>query len=1070
MKNFFVFLFCLSFSLSLTARQRSSMELFSIAHSALNLTSSIKRAPLEDADSDSLRMLHRTEELAVIGYPEVGFAIVSTDEGNEPLLGYSLSEWRGIDNLPDGLYWWLEAVNAQLIRHNTAVKQQEYTRHHLPASSVEPLIQTQWGQREPYNHLIKYEKNGTTYQFVTGCVATSMAQVIKYYEYPAKGFGEHSYTLTFSDIGSIVLSANFAEHTYGYANMLNEYDYYSSQYSEEQKNAVSRLMHDCGIAVDMSYNGNASGAYAKDVPNALKKYFGYDEKCKIVYRNAYNDNEWVNLVFEELDEGRPVIYSGNDNISGGHSFIIDGYNSSGFVHVNWGWNGYYDGYYNINLLNPGSDSYSKNQTATIGIQPKKNNNIIYTLTLTSNNNLFGEVSGEGSYPEGTLVRILAKPKSGYQFMNWSDGNTNPERTITIKSNLTLKAEFDEEKWCRVNLSTTSPVRGNAIGSGKYIRGTKVTVEAVAYDGYRFFGWFNSKEIKHNENFTASSISGKNPWTFTITSDTALTAFIISEPKYKCTIDINNYSMGKIVIDDVDTVSKVSKNATALHLEALPYRGYDFIKWSDGNLQQKRSVMLSSDSTIVAIFDKKRTEYNIVVRVENESGGKICGRLADTGIDYSEPCLAYKTTLYSQGSKVQIKAIPNDDYEFVEWSDGKTDSERTITLSEGDVTLYAKFEKPAITNTYTLTINANDDYMGSVFGSGDYSDGESAVITAVANEGYHFAEWSDGNTQNPRTVIVTEDKTFTAVFIADEQCGTIETTDGITVWEDQLPYTWESVSFTTAGTETKTLQASDGCDSIVTFTLHVLYRNVTLKENEAVDYYTLFAQDYNGQRVNTATLDRQFTQGKWATLCLPFNVNKAMMMSLGLYNRVFEFRYAQQSDDKTIQVFFVPAQSIEAGKGYIVNPNAKLAEKTSFVFPNVTIDTDSDNGDITALTGYNDGTNRGNLFLVGTLRTGILQGSTTGNTYLGLRENKIYYPNITTGTSIRAYRGFFRSDVPVNAQRVRIIAEGETVTGLEVMKGEEDLHEALPARKYIDNGILYIERNGITYTAQGQRLE
>ena len=314
---------------------------------------------------------------------------------------------------------------------------------------------------------------------------------------------------------------------------------------------------------------------------------------------------------------------------------------------------------------------------------------------------------------------------------------------------------------------------------------------------------------------------------------------------------------------------------------------------------------------------------------------------------------------------------------------------------------------------------------------------------------------------------------TCVFIeVPEQCS-IETTDGATVWDNQLPYTWEGIAFTTAGTETKTLQASDGCDSTVTFTLRVRYHNITLQENETADYYTQFANDYNGHTVTTATLNRQFTQGKWATLCLPFNVNKAMMMSLGLYNRIFAFRYAQQLDDETIQVFFTPAQSIEAGKGYIVNPNAKLAAKTSFVFPNVTINTDSDNGDITALTGYNDGTNRGNLFLVGTLRTGILQGTTSGNTYLGLKDNQLYYPNTTSGTSIRAYRGFFRSDIPVNASSVRIIAEGESVTELEVVgtapsdwsdKSDND------AVKYIQNGVLYIFRNGKTYTAQGQLID
>ncbi len=367
--------------------------------------------------------------------------------------------------------------------------------------------------------------------------------------------------------------------------------------------------------------------------------------------------------------------------------------------------------------------------------------------------------------------------------------------------------------------------------------------------------------------------------------------------------------------------------------------------------------------------------------------------------------------------------------------GEVDSYRnasTIDFSKNGAVKYCKLERGRAvrlvqnSSTYTIALYtiATSATNGKVLGGGQYELNAIVSLTAIPDNGYSFIQWSDGNTDNPRDVIVTGDATYTAVFEKKE-----------------LP------------------------------------SDITLQENETADYYTQFAQDYNGQRVNTATLNRQFTQGKWATLCLPFNVNKAMMMSLGLYNRVFAFRYAQQLDDETIQVFFVPAQSIEAGKGYIVNPNAKLAAKTSFVFPNVTINTDSDNGDITALTGYNDGTNRGNLFLVGTLRTGILQGTTTGNTYLGLKDNQLYYPNSTSGTLMRAYRAVFRSDVPVNASRVRIIADGEPVTELEVTVDEQGRmdngqlqNNATPARKYLHNGLLFIERNGITYTAQGQRID
>ncbi len=463
------------------------------------------------------------------------------------------------------------------------------------------------------------------------------------------------------------------------------------------------------------------------------------------------------------------------------------------------------------------------------------------------------------------------------------------------------------------------------------------------------------------------------------------------------------------------------------------------------------------------YKENWTSYTSYIRCDGEAYNIRFLNYDGTELQNSE--VAYGETPVYTGATPTKPADAQYTYAFSGWTP-------EIVAVTGEATYTAQFTSTL--NKYAITFL---NYDGSELQSSEVAYGETPVYTgttptkpADAQYTYTFAGW------DKEVVAVTGDATYTAVFVSVVQCGTIETTDGITVWEDQLPYTWEGISFTTAGTETKTLQASDGCDSIVTFTLRVLYRNITLQENESADYYTQFANDYNGQRVTTATLNRQFTQGKWATLCLPFNVNKAMMMSLGLYNRVFAFRYAQQLDDETIQVFFTPAQSIEAGKGYIVNPNAKLAAKTSFVFPSVTINTDSDNGDITALTGYNDGTGRGNLFLVGTLRTGILQGSTTGNTYLGLKDNQLYYPNSTSGTLMRAYRAVFRSGTPVNASRVRIIADGEPVSELQVVGtapsdwSDKSDPSYTSARKYIENGILYIERNGITYTAQGQRLD
>ena len=408
------------------------------------------------------------------------------------------------------------------------------------------------------------------------------------------------------------------------------------------------------------------------------------------------------------------------------------------------------------------------------------------------------------------------------------------------------------------------------------------------------------------------------------------------------------------------------------------------------------------------------------------------------------------------------------------------------------------------NVCTLTVNV-EGYQYVYL----CQEGQNVTVTAVANEGYEFDRWTeDGNTEPVRTFMVTGNMTYTATFKqAVQEYNIIYKDKGGAAFSGVHASGYPTVH--TYGTATTLASATkqgynflgwflnpDCTGSAVTtlaanaytsdITLYASWEEVQpeqpeepdddelhiiLYEDKDADFYTDFSNKYNGKRATTVTYNRQFEQSKWSTLCLPFNVNNALISALKMSSRVYEFKYTKGDEQTGLTLYFAQAKKIEAGKGYIVNANAVLAQIKQFVFPGVVIDTESDINsgfDLTNVTGYNS---QGDVYLVGTLRTGLLIGSETGNRYMGLKNNKIYYPNVNEGTNILAYRGIFRSSVDINVQKVRIIvedAEGEQVSELEVVGSA--LEETKEVRKYIRNGVLYIERNGRHYTAQGAQVD
>lgn len=295
-----------------------------------------------------------------------GFVIIAGDDAVTPVLGYTSTGSFDAENLPDGLKDLLKSYERQIAAlGDNYVANQTATR---AAFTGEKLLKTaEWNQMAPFN---KYTPNN----YVTGCVATAGAIVMKHHGYPAKGTGSHSYTWK-----GKTLTANF-EHDYDWASMPAKYD----GTNDAAFDGVARLMADLGVAVEMQYAKDGSGASMEDLLTALKKYFGYSKYARLLAIADLGAEVWNDRLRAEIDANRPILYSAVDSNKGGHSFVIDGYKDESFS-VNWGWGGYCDGFYRIGALNPETggkplgDKYNLSQSAVFSLQPSDGEEVISNL-------------------------------------------------------------------------------------------------------------------------------------------------------------------------------------------------------------------------------------------------------------------------------------------------------------------------------------------------------------------------------------------------------------------------------------------------------------------------------------------------------------------------------------------------------------------------------------------------------------------------------------------------------------------------------------------------------------------
>ena len=453
-----------------------------------------------------------------------GFVIMSADDCVQPILGYSLTGRFVAENMPTNVSGWLQGYNDEIqyaIDNNmkanteTAKLWKDLMDGNSKAGKatvvVDALIQTTWDQDPGYNDLCPYDYNANQLT-VTGCAATAMAQIMRYWEYPSHGVGSNSYTPSaHPEYG--VQSVNFAQATYDWTAM----PLHSS--SAE----VAKLMYHCGVSVNMDYNIAANGgssAYNTSLVPAFKNYFNYKTTATLQWKDYYSGN-WTDLLKTELNAGRPIEYNGSGS-GGGHAFVCDGYDSSNYFHFNWGWSGSNDGFYSLSNLVPGSGgsgggsyNFTQSQSAVIGIEPKDctaSTPTNFNVTIEGRNailtwNAVANAASYSIYRDGLLIANTTN--TNYTDSNLSYGtyayyiksrDTNgaasaPTSTITVAiepvpTNLTVTQNgngavlnWSEPEWCLPSTDNEVLTYGDGSYSGRFGAGTAGSM--YIYFGHKY---------------------------------------------------------------------------------------------------------------------------------------------------------------------------------------------------------------------------------------------------------------------------------------------------------------------------------------------------------------------------------------------------------------------------------------------------------------------------------------------------------------------------------------------------------------------------------------------------------
>ncbi len=494
-----------------------------------------------------------------------GFIIVAAEDAINPILGYSFEGSYQAENQAPAFSDWMQRY-VQVIqkcrnenRQQTEAVASVWTKYAQPVAddakgetkSVAPLCTTRWDQGANYNYYCPAHASGPAGHCVTGCVATAMAQIMKYWNYPAQGMGSHSYEHPFYG----TLAVDFSQSVYDWTDMTN----YANSAS---KFAISELIYNCGVSVDMNYSPVSSGSFTPMAVDALKNYFHYRSTAQTLERSQYTAYDWRKIIMENLDDGKPILYSGSGG-EGGHAWVCDGYQDTTHFNMNWGWGGSNNGYFDLENISEFPDG----QDIVVGIIPYDGYYCTGTKVYTDKTRSFGDGSSYSYYWNNTDCDWLIQPAGASEI-------TLSFTQFSTELNKDVVSVYDGSTTSAPLLGTWS---GTTVPPTLTSTGGSMLVTFASDATNQGLGWeatYTATVVGTEENESAASFS-----IFPNPAQSTLNLSLSAAIQEKLVLEITNLTGQLVLTEDIPAtatkqlidISELSKGIYAVSLTGMNHR-------------------------------------------------------------------------------------------------------------------------------------------------------------------------------------------------------------------------------------------------------------------------------------------------------------------------------------------------------------------------------------------------------------------------------------------------------------------------------------------------------------------